>query len=288
MSADTFARAKTCIGLHVLKKTCMAKSISNTRKKHPINSVQIFTHGPRNSKEVSIDHKKLIDAVDGINLYIHSSYPTNPWNDKLCVMEHTIDQFRVSSVLGAVGVVLHIPKLGPDEVAETVKKINDILCDEGINNQKIILEMKAVSQHDTMSYESPEKINRLIDRLVSLDIDYTSVGICIDTAHIYAGKANIRSYDDAVSYLEKIVDSRWICLFHINGNVYDSTKRAGDKHAVPFYEDDKIWYNVPYDISGCRAFIEYSKQNSIDFILEVKQQHTDAQIEEFTRIINAD
>ena len=45
--------------------------------------------------------------------------------------------------------------------------------------------MKAVTQHTTKSYESPDKINRLIQLLKKNNISTDDVCICIDTAHIY-------------------------------------------------------------------------------------------------------
>lgn len=275
------------LGIHVLKKTNMEKSIISARNLLPISAIQIFTHGPRNTKKVDNDYKKIQVACRGISTYIHSSYPTNPWNGKPAIINHTIDQFKSSKVIGSKGVVLHIPKIPPAEVSSTVKNLTILLKrDHLLENQKVILEMKAVKPHERTSYESPEKINRLIDFLKSDGLTPDDVSICIDTAHIYAGKADIYTYDQGKSYLNALRYPEWIGLIHLNGNVYDAKKRAGDKHAVPFDHEDKIWKNKTYSKSGCRAFIEFANLRNIDYIVEIKDHHTIKDMKSFIKRIS--
>jgi endonuclease IV len=275
------------IGIHVFKNKDMADSIKHARSKCPLNAVQIFTHGPRNSNKVDHDYKNIRNVSKGINLYVHSSYPTNPWNEKTYIFNHTIDQFISSMEIGSKGVVLHIPKIGPVEVAKPIKTLVDALLKKGLlKEQKVILEMKAVKQHDTKSYESPEKINRLIEALKTEGLSDDNVGICIDTAHIYAGKAVIHTYKDGVNYCNDLKYPKWIYLIHLNGNVYDIKKRSGDKHALPLDHEDKVWKGKTYDESGCKAFIEYAKTNSIDFILEVKDHHTFDEVNAFVKLVS--
>jgi endonuclease IV len=279
------------IGLHVFKEKDIVNSINNAINLYPLNAIQIFTHGPRNTAKNKLDNNKIMNILNksnsnSIQLYVHSSYPTNPWNGKLDVFKHTLDQFQSSHELNALGVVLHIPKIEPVEVSATVKKIKASLVKMNImNGQKIILEMKAVSQDDNKSYESPMKINRLIEELIKDGLTPADTGICIDTAHIYAGKADIRTYKKAKQYLVDLKYPEWICLLHINGNVYDSTIRAGDKHAIPLDADDMIWKNLAYEKTGCRAFIEFANSNSINYIVESKEHHTFEQINTFVKKI---
>ena len=276
------------LGIHVFKGNDMAESISNAREKIPLNAIQLFTHGPRNMNKVNHDYERIRNVGKGIHLYVHSSYPTNPWNGKADILKHTIDQFVSSMDIGSKGVVLHIPKIGPAEVAKHTKTLVELLLKRGLlKGQKVILEMKAVKKHDTKSYESPEKINRLIEALKGEGLDHTSVGICIDTAHIYAGEADIYSYEDGVKYCDNLKYPEWIYLIHLNGNVYDVKKRAGDKHAIPFDHEDKVWKGKTYSSSGCRAFVEYAQKKGIDFILEVKDHHTVDDINSFINLIRS-
>jgi len=274
------------IGIHVFKGKDMANSITQARDDCPLNAVQLFTHGPRNTHKVEHDYERIRSASKGIHMYVHSSYPTNPWNGKAVIFEHTVDQFISSMDLGSKGVVLHIPKIGPTAVAKPIKTLVDVLLKKGLlGGQKVILEMKAVKQHATQSYESPEKINRLIEALKEEGLTADNVGICIDTAHIYAGKADIHTYTAGVKYCEDLEYPQWICLIHLNGNVYDAKKRAGDKHAVPFDHEDKVWKGKTYAASGCRAFIEFAQTKGIDFILEVKDHHTIENVNAFVKLV---
>lgn len=272
------------VGVHVFKRGDMAASIGEARGVCPLDAIQIFTHGPRTMVRGVMDYAAVRGAAKGIRLYVHSSYPTNPWNGKRAVINHTLDQFRSSLELGARGVVLHIPKMGPDEVAAGVEGLVGELRRAGLmEGQRVILEMKAVRRHETKSYESPEKIDRLVEALVARGLGSGCVGICIDTAHIYAGGANIRTYEAGVRYLGALRHKGWVCLLHLNGNEYDAEKRAGDKHAIPLDGEDRVWRGVGYEGSGCRAFVEFARGHSIDYILEVKEHHTPRQIAAFVR-----
>lgn len=274
------------LGIHVFKGNDMAESILDARNKYPLNAVQLFTHGPRNTNKVDHDYKHIRNAGKGIHLYVHSSYPTNPWNGKADIFKHTVEQFSSSIEIGSKGVVLHIPKIGPAEVAKHTKTlVAALLKKDLLKEQKVILEMKAVKKHATHSYESPEKINRLIDALKAEGLTHSNIGICIDTAHIYAGKADIHSYEAGVKYCEDLKYHEWIYLIHLNGNVYDVKKRAGDKHAVPFDHEDKVWEGKTYATSGCKAFIEYAQKKGIDFILEVKDHHTVENVNAFVKLV---
>lgn len=275
------------IGMHVFKGKNMTQSIKENLDTYKFKVCQIFTHGPRSKNRTNI----IYSDVKNINskLYVHSSYITNPWGDikKSRELSHTIDQFLVGQYINAKGVVLHIPKIDPVEVAMGTKIIADELKKNGVslnNNYRIILEMKALKAHPTKSYENPKKINRLIKNLKKLKLTHREVGICIDTAHIYASQAQIRKYDETLKYLSEL-NNNWIYLIHLNGNEYDSKLRAGDKHAIPLSKEDKLWGKTTYKNSGCRAFLEYAKKNKIDVIIEAKSHHKKTQILYFLRKI---
>lgn len=270
------------IGIHVFKNKDMVDSIRKAIEELNIKAIQIFTHGPRNFKINKLDYTSIKSVCKGINIYVHSSYPTNPWKNTPESIQSTVEQFASSFSLKSKGVVLHIPKIDPVKTAESIQVlVNELKKKKIMNGQKVILEMKAVKSDPLLSYETPEKINRLIEYLKSYNLSHVNVGICIDTAHIYAGGVQITSYKDAVIYCNKIKYPEWICLLHLNGNEYDAKKRAGDKHAIPLDSKDKIWKDTSYKNSGCRAFIEYSKKNNIDVIVEIKNHHTIEQVKTF-------
>jgi endonuclease IV len=269
------------IGKHVFTRGNLAESVTADIATFALDAVQVFTHGPKSYKKIDHDYDAVRIASRGTELTVHSSYLTDIWKNTAQLNNHALDQFDSCAKLGGKGVVLHIPKAEPEYIAEGVKRFSDMMDTRiAIIRQKIILEMKALKRHATKSYESPAKLNRLIGLLTDLGLTPDRVGICIDTAHIYAGFAQIRTYADAMTYLNEL-PAEWLCLFHINGNEYLNTKKARDKHAVPLADADFIWKGMKYADSGCRAFIEFARAHGIKFIVEIKDHHTDEELTEF-------
>lgn len=250
------------IGVHVGKysaKKTLHENILESFDLYSTDCCQIFTHGPKSKSKNKINESELSKIK---KIYVHSSYVIN-WDD-----ESMYSEFHTVNDIGAEGLVLHIPKKNAKTVADYTLKFVEYIRKNGLKCL-LLLEMKAVTAHETDSYESVDKINNLIHELEERKISESEAKICPDTAHIYAGRADIFSYENAKKYLEKL-EPKWIGLIHLNGNAYDSSKRAGDKHVIPFSEDDYIWGEYSYKDSGCRAFIEYAKKNNIDIILEVE------------------
>jgi endonuclease IV len=250
--------------MHVYKGRDFTESIALSAVKYGCGAAQIFTHGPRSRK--SIVHSSI---VTNLHLYVHSTYLTNLNKED---EQHTMDQLMASTVIGSRGLVIHIPKKPYQVVAAAVKSLYDLQNKHG-NDQKIILEMRATLP-DTDSYETPEKLNKLIHAVRDYGIGADRVGICIDTAHIYAGRVAIRTNNEAKKYLSKF-DTKDVALIHLNGNEYDCKKMAKDKHAIPLSSKDKIWGQMEYNGSGCKAFVNWSIKNGIDIIIEHKWHDTD-------------
>lgn len=244
------------------------------------SAAQVFLHGPHSKKLNHIDMLDLGNVAAHKHIYDHSSYRTS-FND----MDHIEDQFSAAASVGCTGVVIHIPLMDVAGVSE--KAVEIVHRGHGC---KLVLEMKAVKPHNMNSYESPYKINRLIEALRDKGLMPDQVGICIDTAHISAGKQQIRKLVDAEAYLDQLQYPEYICLLHLNGNEYDGQQRAGDKHILPFRKDingdtdhrDTIWANRKYSASGCRAFVEWFQQRGKDIIVECKW---DDHLEKFVRIL---
>ena len=270
------------MGVHVAKGTNLARSLQSAMARHSLSAAQIFTHGPQSMSKVKYDANEVRETIaqTGLRVYVHSTYMTTVWRGMDYDMAHTIAQFEAADDIGALGVVVHLPKMEPDKIAFGVNELAKVRRDRGLK-AKIILEMKALAPHKTQSYETPKKIMNLVTEMSAYGISPEEVGICIDTAHIAAGKAQIRTYEMAKNYLAN-VDRQWITLIHLNGNEYDGNVRAGDKHCLALSNADKVWNSIEYKDSGCHAFVEYAQENSIDFIMELhNDKETDADIQIF-------
>lgn len=272
---------KIGIHLHKGKSPTLSIQLRKICGMYPINAVQFFTHGPQHFGANTYDKDLKATAKElGVTLHVHGSYMTIPWNDDEKYMNHTLDNFRVAHQYGAKCVVLHMPKADVKDIVAGIIPLVDTIKKEKLT-PFVMLEMKSLKSNG-QSMESPQKLNTLADMLIKEGVD-KQVRICIDTAHIDAGQASIKSYNDVKKYIADLNQStiNLIGLIHMNGNGYDSSKRAGDKHEVPLSDKDMIWRHVKYADSGCRAFIEFANTMCIDVILEIHDCHTSESIHKF-------
>jgi endonuclease IV len=277
------------MGMHMTKTGCK----SFTAKLHSLmevfpelDAVQIFTHNPKSFNMSKFD-PTLAETAEmyGVTIHVHGSYMCLPWKGGKFLVT-TVENFEVAHRYGAKCVVLHMPKATPGEIVEGIKPLAAVLRKRKLN-PFIMLEMKALKYDKKTSMTLPDQINALTDAIFEAKLE-DQVRICIDTAHIDAGKAPIKTYSRTKKYL-KALDSRLIGLIHLNGNGYDSSVRAGDKHEVPLSSVDKIWgvndnhsqKPKKYVATGCKAIVDYAMVNGIDLILEIRDTHSVESIREF-------
>lgn len=251
------------IGFHVSKvdKLTLTQSIKYFQDEYKgMECCQIFTYGPKTQNKNNYDEKELMQLCKSTNIYIHSTYMSS-----FKFWPHIIEQLKNADELGVKGVVFHIPKEMPDKIAH----YTEVMC-KHFTNTKLIWEMKALKCADD-SYESPEKLIALVDEFKKAGIKHKQVGICIDTAHISSGQADIKTKKAAQAYVEKLEPiKKWITLLHLNGNEYDGKIRAGDKHTCPMSKDDKVWPDMILKDSGCLVFYKWFMKNKLDVILEIE------------------
>lgn len=277
------------IGIHMrLEGHTSAAALDDLIAKFPeIRDVQCFTHGPQSVKPVKIDVQsfKARLAHHKVRLWIHGSYICVPWKSPFLLF-HTLANFRAAHALGAGCVVVHMPfrevKYIVDGIAPLIKKIRE----EKMTATSLMLETSAVKQDPNNSYESPDKLNTLTAALIDAGFD-DCVRICIDTAHIFAGKAAIREQKDAIAFCDAL-DKRLIGMIHLNGNSIDPDKGRGDRHEIPLTPPDLIWGGQTYESSGCKPFIDMGLALDIPLILEVNTTHTPESIREFIRVASDD
>lgn len=259
----------------------MHHAIIATNAVAPSGATQIFTHGPRNVNRNVMDYGKIRLLSDRIKIFVHEPYPCFIFKGNVSALDAMLDVFRAASECNSSGVVIHLPRSTVDAVVGSIAHLLTMLDKEKIKTP-IILETPSNKPHPTMSWESPEKIKLLCDAFRAAGITSTQVGICIDTAHIYAGGAQIATRADATVYL-KALPIEWIHLFHLNGNEYKFPK-AGDKHAIPLSQLDSIWGGKKYEDSGCFEFVEWARGFSIPTIFEGKASHNPVDIYSFIQM----
>lgn len=236
----------------------VVENMLKAMEERKMHTFQFFTHGPKSLTQNKYDAEAIAKIVkSGVRVYVHSAYVTS-WQKEGTVFM----QLEACDEIGAAGLVLHIPKVLPDAAAEMVRKML------GRYKTPLLLEMRAM-RPSADSYESPEKIIALIRALEKLGIKNTQARICIDTAHIYAGRMEIKTQAEATKYLDALKDVwGWIGLLHLNGNEVNCYTKAADKHCAPVGKTDYVWDGVEYEDSGCRVFVERFVSSGIDIILE--------------------
>jgi len=172
-----------------------------------------------------------------------------------------MDQIISCKEIGAWGLVVHITKIHYKTAASVMKILAPIIKPTGV---KFIIEMVASKADGELTYETPEKINRLTELIGPADW----WGWCVDTAHIWGAGVNIRKFTDMKKWLNKL--NHPICMFHLNGS--SSALGSGrDKHEIAGGPDDCIWGDYEYDENGVRAVVEYAKKHNTPLICEIKR-----------------
>lgn len=269
------------IHLHLEKHTADAALTEVLRKYPEITDVQIFTHGPQSTKPTkAYNIFAPVAAMRKVRIWTHGSYLCVPWNS-IHLSMHTLDNIQASVRLGSRCTVVHIPFARVSYVVSGISHVIKHMRAMNVVDTKLMLEVSATIQDELCSYESPEKLNRLTDAIFAAGYE-DCVRICVDTAHIFAGRAKISSYDDAKAWW-KTLDTRLIGMIHLNGSSHDPDLVRGDKHEVPMSPEDLIWGvgNHPYETRGCRAFIEHGRRLGIPIILEVAPRHSSEAIRKF-------
>jgi endonuclease IV len=266
-----------------------AEALDFIAREYPeLRDVQIFTHGPKTFNAVRIDIPKLKAALAkyDMRIWTHGSYLAVPWHPNPSHTAHTLSNVRASHTIGSGCVVVHIPFKTVDVVINGIVPLVEKMREEKLTDCKLMLETGAEVKDPTRSYESPEKLNRLTTALFEAKLE-DAVRICIDTAHIFAGRAQISTYDEGKAYCDAL-DTRLLGMIQLNGNEYHPDVHKRDKHAIPLTDVDQIWRGKTYNESGCKAFVDLGRRLNIPIIMEVNPRHSKESIHSFIRAAMAD
>lgn len=271
------------LGVHVAKSSkvlddkkdrTMHDAIKQDIDTLELNAAQIFTHGPRFMNENAMDHKQVVDATADLDLTVHSAYMSvgiwkvneDNWKTKQSQghIERIVAHLRVCKKIGAWGLVVHITKQHPDDVAFAMKKLRPYAKKYGV---KILLEMVANKADAIKTYETPEKIDNLTELIGAKE---TWWGWCVDTAHLWGAGVDIKYYKSMKDWLQRITHKKKICMFHLNGS--SAARGSGkDKHEIPFCSQDVMWHSVDPSNSGLRAVIEFAVPRNCTVICEINR-----------------
>jgi deoxyribonuclease-4 len=228
-----------------------------------------FYMGPTNKYEcINIkdqDRLKSIEYCDktGKTFYVHCPNNTNlarePDNGIFKGTAKIIHK-ELNHIRGMPGsCIVHIGAIGTIE--QVVSNINDLNIPRGLHDRakkQFILENSA--GEGTKLGRSWEELRHLYE-----GVDKNTVGLCIDTQHIFgAGVNKLQTHEDVVQLFDKAqeVYGKNPDVIHLNDSKIEYGGR-GDRHEG--LRRGHIWYN---NTEGLKSLLNYCYDQDIDVILE--------------------
>jgi len=231
-----------------------------------IECLQIFVTGAINAKTlVSLDdYEEMRKITDDMPIVIHGSYLDNTWNSSSFSEHHILRELNIANNIGAVGVIIHLARKTTDNFFDVIKKLDEQAIP---SDAHLILEINSAKSSE-YTFETPEKLNVLIDKINLAKPKNFKIGLCIDTAHLAACGVALKSYDEAKQWFNAThLNKLDFVMFHIN----DSRAPIGSGRDVHHtILKGNIWsdYEECYKYSGLHyIFIWAAKHNSM-MILE--------------------
>jgi len=260
------------LGCHVNKYTAkdMPTQIVDTIHKLSeiieIGALSMFLTSPRRMTIYhttdELDAIKKILNMSKITMILHSSYVVIPWSGNRKVLSHIYSELIKCDKYKFDGTVIHLPDKPLDEITE----ILELLSYEPETKAKIYFETPPLIR---ARYATPKQLCELYT--VMKKFNPTRFAICIDTAHIWISGVDIRSYENASSYLTALVNGGIDpsdIMFHLNDSIREQ-HHGPDEHCKLM--TGKIWGTytvVTYQKSGLAAFIDFANRYNSVVILE--------------------
>lgn len=266
------------VGAHVsLKKTLLETISQKTAAKS--YCVQIYLGGRSNYGVRTIDKNDKDKTLDycntyGKSFYVHCPLIANLSKDPLTICE---DKSILCKSVKAVskeidimdglpgGCVLHIGSKGT--VNNVINNINDLQVPRNshIGQKKLLLLENAAGQGTSLG-RNQDELRKLFE-----GIDKNTVGLCIDTQHIFgAGVNKLETHEDVVKLFDMCEDVYGLPdVIHLN----DSKKIFGGK--VDRHENIGKGYIWKYNDEGLKHLLERCYEKDIDCILETPDASED-------------
>lgn len=240
-------------------------------------SAQIFVTGPRNFRETLSDSDKMeikkFVTQQNIILVIHGAYVDNPWSRSQGSIDNIKMEMKIAAEIGATGVIVHLGAgaQSDESLAFVLGEISGL--DKNVKSETILWLEIHTAKSGPFTYETPEKLQKLFDRIKKLNLDLR-VGLCIDTAHIYACGLALDTFGTAKKWLDDcdLLLPDIPKMLHLNDSA--STLGSGkDKHEILC--EGNLW--KPYNIktgalkienSGLTAILAWAESKNITVILE--------------------
>jgi len=211
-------------------------------------AIQIFVRGPRNSKIILSDEDAYFISLLPIPCVIHGAYVDIPWSKNKTSLNNIQEELNISDEINALGVIIHLSKLTMQNY-DIIKNLK--------SNSVLWLEIN-VSKSNI--FADPLVLNDLFSKINNIMVYGQKIGLCIDTAHLYASGVSFETKKMVKEWMSKI--NIPLLMFHLNDT--DSELNSGIDHHLSL-KTGNIWKNCD---SGLRYIINYIKQNNLLCVLE--------------------
>ena len=259
------------IGAHVSTAGGLNNAVTNALL-IGANCFQIFSGAPqmwgrkKYSDEELVEFKKLVEQNNLNPIFVHAPYLPNLCTDKPENLEKTIialvSELKFVHAIGADGLIVHLGShlgQGFEKVKEQIiDSIAEIYSQSGFNT-KFVLENS--SGKSNVVGDKFEEIGDIISALK--EKHNISVGVCLDTAHMFASGYDIRTKIGVKNILHKLNQTKvlehTVCL-HINDSKVD-LGNGNDRHE-----------NIGEGFigkQGFKEFLSFDEFKKLPMILEV-------------------
>lgn len=274
------------LGCH-LSITKGFKSAAETAVSIGANSFQFFTRNPRGGRAKEIDPKDIIGLREIMEtyefgpLFAHGSYTMNLSSDKEDVREFAnmvlMDDMRRLAQLPENTIYVFHPGSHVGQGAEVgIQFIVDALKEAVKVNPHANIALEGMSGKGTEIGYRFEQLKDIID-----GVGHESIGICIDTCHMYSAGYDIVSQpDDVISQIDAIVGINKLRAIHLNDTMTELGSRK-DRHAKlgegligvdalvnfitkPELANKPLNLETPNEIDGYKAEIELIRSRVSD------------------------
>jgi endonuclease IV len=255
------------VGLHIKKDSTvigkkhktMLEAITYESKLLNISTMSLFVIGPMNSKKNVLDYEKIdkFCTDKNISIWPHGSYTSvGIWNvdhenketnKSLAAIDLIKEHLLTGKQLNSRGVVVHLSRHPISHVLESMEIMSKSLKKYSDKLSNFTIECPASRPDKLLTYETAEKLNKLVDSIESNKKIKLGWNLCIDSAHQYAGAVDFgKDWFEWESELSVEVKNR-IKLFHLNGASAKNFGTGKDGHIIPMSKDDAIWGHLISD-----------------------------------------
>lgn len=251
------------IGYHISINGGLVKTASNIVNEK-MTAVQIFPGSPKSyfpgTKFTAADFKAMMDLT--IPKFVHSNYFINLANDTAVIPKSIEENLIFCDKIGATGLVIH---MGSNKSIEqgmslTLMNIQDAYARfeksvGGKPNTRILIETTAEGGNRL-------KFDKIVEFIQKYENDFL-IGMCYDTAHMYAAGYNV------IEHIEKY--HTLIDLVHLNNPspIVEFGKHK-DQHDVSLFDK-----NAKFSAVEIENIINLCKLYNITMIMETGDMQND-------------